>query len=250
MVDEILENEKRWLLEEKYKGIKTDDYFSDVQKLKSGYPVAYLIGNVDFLGCLIDLHYKPLIPRPETELWVQEIIEEHKGKDIDVLDLFSGSGCIGISVLKNIEHPKVDFGELNPEFVDQIEKNIKINFLEKTNHNVYRTDVFSEIPKENKYDLILTNPPYIDKDKMNTVQNSVSDNEDHASLFAEDQGLFFVKKIVDEGFAYLKDKGKIYIEYDPWQTELIEEYLNGKGIIKYSFWKDQFGKNRVVIIEK
>ena len=254
MSDEILKNEKRWLLEEKYGGNvlakESSEYLSDIKKLESGYPVAYLIGNVDFLGCHIDLESKPLIPRPETEFWVKEIIDEHKNSEsLKVLDLFSGSGCIGLSILKNINNCQVDFGELKQEHVDQIDKNISINSLDNTAYNVYQSDVLSSIP-EGEYDLILTNPPYIDKTKKETVQISVLDNEDPDALFADDQGLFFVKKIIDEGFTYLKDGGKIYIEYDPWQTDLIREYLDSKGISKYKYWKDQFGKNRVVIIEK
>lgn len=250
MDDEILKNEKRWLLEEKYGGSESPEYFSDVEKLKNGYPVAYLIGNVEFLGCHIDLKQKPLIPRPETEFWVHDIIEEYKGRDVEVLDIFSGSGCIGISILKNIEHPHVDFGELKRTYITQIEKNIELNHLTKSNYNIYQSDVFENVPKENKYDLIISNPPYIDENRKDTVQDSVLENEDHDALFAKDNGMFFIKKIISEGFPKLKDHGRIYIEYDPWQTEMIQEYLTGQGYVNYKFKQDQYGKNRVLILEK
>jgi len=275
----MLEREKKWLLVEKYGvknerdlvGEKSEAFFADLKRLKNGEPLAFVIGFVDFLTCKIDLKYKPLIPRPETEYWVNIFIKNNlknrKNKNgkvqpcsdknannnyenkIQILDLFSGSGCIGISILKKCQNCQVDFGEKNPKFIKQIKKNLKLNLTKNraSCYKIFKTDIFSGVPKNKKYDFILTNPPYIPKNKKNTVQTSVLNYEDYSSLFADDNGLFFVKKIIKNGFNFLKPNGKIYIEFDHRQKKKIEEHLK-KNKIKFNFQKDQYKKYRVLIL--
>ncbi len=256
-MNKIFEQEKKWLLEEKYNGEKCEAFFADIQKLERGFPVAYLIGNQPFLNCVIDLEYKPLIPRNETEFWVNDFIKEQKklnfakqnsASKIRILDLFSGSGCIGIALLKNIKNIKVNFGEIKAENIKQIRKNIKINKLQNRNYQIFHSDIFKNIPKQ-KYDFILSNPPYISYHKKKMVQNSVIENEDKLALFAIDDGLFFIKKIIIEGKRYLNKDGEIWIEFDSWQKKLIESFLKEQKITKFKFWKDQYQKYRVLILQ-
>ena len=121
------EKEENWLLQEKYNGQKCEAFLADLVKLKNGYPLAYLIGNQPFLNCIIDLEFKPLIPRPETEFWVNDFIEEQKKRyltkpdtTVQILDIFSGSGCIGIGILKNLQNTTVDFAELNKNYISRL----------------------------------------------------------------------------------------------------------------------------------
>ena len=160
--------EVRWLLQEKYSGRATLQAKQDMERLFRGEHVDYLIGFVKFLGCRIDLSYKPFLPRPETEYWTQQAIEDmvrflaqrSKGKKrIHCLDMFAGSGCIGIAVLKYIPSTLVDFAERDKRFLKQILLNIRINNTEEGRYRLFCSDVFSGIPSNQSYDFVFANPP-------------------------------------------------------------------------------------------
>lgn len=258
MNNSIFKKESQWLLEEKYKGRKCEAFFSDLKKLKSKIPLAFLIGNIDFINTKIDLEFKPLIPRPETEFWIYEYIFPQiqkmenfasQNSPLKILDIFAGSGCIGLSLLNNFKNTEVDFGEIKKENILQIKKNIKINSLENKNFNIFLSDIFQSIPKKS-YDFILANPPYISKDKIDTseLQNSVLENEDHLALFADDDGLYFIKKLILESKNFLNKNGELWIEYDPWQTNLIKKFLKGNNLNNFKIKKDQYNRNRFLKI--
>jgi len=241
----LFEREKKWLLNEKYSGAESPEYLADVQLLTNGHPLDYLIGSREFLGCHINLSEHPLIPRNETEYWLHDIIQSYRGPGI--LDVFSGSGCIGIACLHNIPHCRVDFAEKNPRFIKQIEKNLDLNQTDLDRYTVYESDVFSALPDNKQYDLILANPPYIAHDRRETVQDSVHEHEDCNSLYADDDGLYFVKHLINNTKKYLKPGGSLYIEYDPWQTPAIVEYIKtSHPTLSYQIIKDQFEKERVI----
>jgi len=248
----IVEQEKRWLLDEKYNGVVTDEYKDECALLEDGMPVAYLIGNIEFLGCHIDLEYKPLIPRAETEYWTDLFIKQVKKKysevelrNLEILDIFSGSGCIGIACAKHLQS-HVTIGELQEQNIAQIKKNISNNNLE--NISSYQSDVFSEISQK-KYSYILANPPYIDRNKDKQVQHSVTQNEDYTALFTDNQGLSFVYQLIDQAPEYLKINGELWIEFDSWQTDLIDTYLADKPTWSHTYLADQYNKPRVLILK-
>jgi len=243
------DREKKWLLEEKYNGVETPEFFADVQKLASGTPLAYLIGNIPFLGAVIDLDSKPLIPRTETEYWVDIVIKkEIKDSSLEILDIFSGSGCVGVGVLHNTKNIHVDFAELKTKHTKQIQKNLAINTLDPSRYDIFESNVFESLPKKH-YDIILANPPYISKNKKETVQDSVLHHEDPDALFAENEGLYFIEKLIKESKEYLKPQGKVFAEFDPWQKELLEDICKQNSITNYSFICDQYDKARVFVFQ-
>ncbi len=245
-----LEKEIGWLLKEKYHGKKTDDFEKDVKRIESGEPLDHIIGFTPFLNCIIDLSFRPLIPRTETEFWVEKALKDLKQKEgpFEILDLFSGSGCIGIALLKHLPNSTVDLGEYDQKLLLQISKNLEKNGLEKHHFNIFKTNCFDNVPPK-KYDYIFANPPYLSKDRLYDIQLSVKQYEPHRALFAPDNGLFFIKKLISESSQHLKQGGVLYIEFDTFQKEYIESYIP-RDEYDFSFRKDQFENWRVVVLTK
>lgn len=199
-------------------------------------PEEYKKGFKEFLGIKIDLSKRPLIPRPETEHWVKWFINQDHGK-IKCLDLFSGSGCVGVAVLKNIKDSVCHFGEIEDSFLEQIK--INCSDIDSSRYKIIKTDIFSGINE--KYDYILANPPYVAINRINEVGSDVLEHEPHIALFSGGDGMETINKFLDEVKNYLNDDGYAIMEFDPQQKEEIKEG---------EFFKDQFGEYRFVIIRK
>ena len=249
----VTAQEAQWLLSEKYAGVESDAFRADLERLKKGEPLAYVIGFSTFMGCTIDLSFKPLIPRTETEYWVEKAINEIQDtfgaeKKIHCLDVFSGSGCIGIAVLSRLSNATMDFAELNDALLSQIRKNIELNEITAERFNIYASDVFSGIPEGTKYDVIFANPPYIAYKDADRIQKSVLDHEPHAALFAEGEGMELIEKTFSEAGKYLMPGGRVYLECDDIQEEKIVSLLEHLRLTTYSLHKDQFGLFRWVSI--
>ncbi|HPM08226.1 HemK family protein methyltransferase [Candidatus Parcubacteria bacterium] len=240
-MNNFFEKQKKWLLDEKYQGKANEDFDKDLKRLASGEPLDYIIGFIMFLNCKIDLRYKPLIPRPETEFWVKEAIEEMKEsgkKNIEILDLFSGSGCIGIALLKNIPNCSVCFADIDKNCLDQIKFNLKENQIDENRFKIIKSDVFSNI--ESKYDYIFANPPYIPDARK--IQKSVSRYEPANALFGGTDGLKYIRIILKSFGNFLKEKGCLFLEIDSSHKKFFEEK-------KIKIFLDQYARPRYVKIK-
>ncbi len=209
-------------------------------------PEDYKKGFKEFLGVKIDLSKRPLIPRRETEYWTSLAIKEMKD-GVECLDLFAGSGCIGISIIKNVNNSFCDFGEKEDIFLEQIKINLDLNDIDSSRYNLIKTDVFSNIKK--KYDYILANPPYVALDRIDEVGEDVKMFEPSVALYGGNDGMEFIKIFLNEATNYLKDKGIVYLEFDPEQKQWINETIKDK-YSKFEFFKDRDNKYRFVKIEK
>lgn len=176
-------------------------------RLKKGEPVQYIVGNVDFYGNKINVNKNVLIPRFETEELVEKTInyiKKYFDKKIDIVDLGTGSGCIAITLKKEI-NCNMDAVDISSNALSVARENAKINNVDI---NFYEGDMLKPLNK--KYDVIISNPPYISYNEK--IMDIVESNEPHLALYAEDNGLYFYNKILESASKYLKDKSLLAFE--------------------------------------
>ena len=228
------------------KYLPSDKLDDGIKLLESDIPVQYIVGNVDFYGNTINVNNSVLIPRFETELLVDKLIKRCKdkfSKKIDILDLCTGSGCIAITLDKEIDS-NVDAIDISCDALDVALENNKKN---KTNVNFFESDIFSNVNK--KYDVIVSNPPYIsyDEDIMDIVRN----NEPHIALYAIDDGLYFYKEIIRDMSNYLNDNFIVAFEIGEKQSGLIVDIINLYfNDVNISIEKDYNDRERFIFIER
>ena len=225
-----------------------NNYYLDcLKKLEQAEPIQYIIGNVDFYGNIIKVNKSVLIPRFETELLVDKTIKKIKtlfpNQKIDILDLGTGSGCIAITLKKEI-NSNVDALDISIDAINTAKQNAKDNNIEI---NFIHQDMSTY--KEKKYDVIISNPPYIKYDEE--IMDIVKNNEPHLALYAEDEGLYFYKKIIDNIPYITKDKYLIAFEIGYTQAKSIIEYANQNlDNVEITIKKDYSDKDRFIFITK
>ena len=230
---------------EKHIGRETSEFLNDVVKMAQGEAFEYLMGEVNFCGAKVDLSLRPMIPRPETEFWVGQAIEQiaisNKQTVVRVLDIFSGSGNVGLAVLKNIPESQVDFIEYNTKLKEQIEISIEKNKFEKSRTNVLIGDVFDlHRPCLCKYNYIFAVPPYVPPQMREEVMKELG-AEDPLCFFDKEDGFFYIKKVLKEVRNYLNKGGTLFIEFDITYREKIEELVKENNFQNYCFLKDPYG---------
>lgn len=201
----------------------------DYKLLKNGYPIQYLIGYVDFYGYKINVNEDVLIPRYETEYLLEKVINISKkifSDKINILDIGTGSGAISI-VLKNELNSNVTACDISKKALNVAINNAKIN---NSNINFIESDIFSNI--NDKFDIIISNPPYISSDEV--IMDSVKKYEPNLALYAPKDGLYFYEEIIKDARKYLNDKFIIAFEIGWWQGNLIydiaKRYFNDSVI--------------------
>lgn len=244
-----MNKEREWLLREKYHGIESPEFFADLTRVENGEPIDYIIGFSTFLGCHIDLSKKPLIPRTETEYWVEKALSEiATDKPIKILDVFSGSGCIGIAALSHLPNAQVDFADIDENTIEQIKINLKKNTIDSSRCAVYKSDVFDGLTEGKTYDVIFANPPYIGTKHRERVQDSVFDHEPYTALFSGDDGMPLIKKTLVSLKDRLAPNGTFYLEFDDIQQGMLKMLLTDLNFTDFSLHKDQFGLVRMAKI--
>lgn len=235
-----MENNIEYL--KKYLKDKTLD--EGIELLNKGIPVQYIIGNVDFYGYNFKVNENVLIPRFETEELVEKTIKyinKYLNKKVDILDLGTGSGCIAITLKKELDC-NVDAVDISPKALEIAKLNAKNNNVDIT---FYEGDMLNPINKI--YDVIISNPPYIAYNEE--IMEIVKNNEPHTALYAEDNGLKYYKDIISNANKYLKEKSIIAFEIGEKQGNLILEYA--KNYFKDSIItveKDMQNRDRFVFI--
>ena len=215
------------------------------QQLAAYKPAQYIIGHADFFGMQLKVDERVLIPRPETEELVELILTENPEEQIRVLDIGTGSGAIALALAKNRPDWSVTAVDISQDALDLATENAKIQNLQIF---LKKSDCFTEISE--KYDIIVSNPPYISREDESEVGLNVLHSEPHLALFADEDGLAIYRRIVEDAKDYLTDGGKFYLEigYKQGQSvpDLFRKHLPEKRVRTL---KDQFGQDRMVVVD-
>ncbi len=237
-----------FLLQEKYRGKKSIAFYIDKLRLATGEPLAYIVGNQPFLKVNIDLSYKTLIPRPETEYWLYEYVfkrlRQAEQGNLKLLDIFSGSGCIALAIQKEFPKFYVCATDKSKRAIKQIKKNAKLNALNQI--KVLQSDLFGNI--DEKFDIIIANPPYV---PLRSISWPVLLWEPLEATFARKDGLLLIEKFLTQVSKYLNDNGEVYMEFEENQRKAILALLkNSTHWQTVQILKDQYGKDRVLFLKK
>lgn len=217
-----------------------------IKRLEKGEPIQYILGEVNFYGYPIKVSRHVLIPRFETELLVEKTLNKinkyFKNENIDILDMGTGSGCIAITIKKNLPTSNVDALDISKEA-------LSIATMNAQNNNTNITFIESDMTtyKDKLYDVIISNPPYISSEEP--IMELVKNNEPHLALYAKDNGLYFYKKIIDNIKYITKDKYLICFEIGYNESTAIVDYAKSKLTnINIYVEKDYSLKERFIFI--
>ena len=214
-------------------------------KLANHIPAQYIIGHAEFFGMQLKVDERVLIPRPETEELVELILAENLKENLKVLDIGTGSGAIALALAKSRPDWTITASDISQDALDLASKNAEIQNL---NIFLKKSDCFSEI--SSKYDIIVSNPPYISRSDESEVGLNVLHSEPHLALFADEDGLAIYRRIAEDSKDYLNDGGKIYLEIGYKQGQsvpaLFKENFPEKQVRTL---KDQFGQDRMVVVD-
>ena len=210
-------------------------------------PIAYIVGNREFMG--LDFYVKEgvLIPRPDTEILVEEVIELAKNKgDINILDIGTGSGAITVSLAKYLPNAKITSVDIEDIPLEVGRINAKSNEVEDRIEFV-KSNLFENIDKDMKFDIIVSNPPYIKREVVETLDKQVKDYEPYTALEGGEDGLDFYREITKQSKSYLKEKGILAYEVGHDQSEDVSKLMIDGGYTNIYTKKDLQGFERVVI---
>ena len=251
LLGKVLGKDKLYLItnkEEEVSKFKEREFYSLIEKRKNKMPISYILKTTEFMG--LDLHVEEgvLIPRGDTEILVEETLKfMDEDKEYEVCDLCCGSGAIGISIAHFRENTKVDL----IDYYDVPEKVTKRNIVKQKLSNrakFIKSDLLNEvINQQKKYDILVSNPPYIKEEVIDTLMEDVKDYEPHTALSGRNDGLDFYRRIVDDSDKILKENGILAFEIGHDQGEEVSNLMIEKGYKNVRVVKDLAGLDRVVI---
>lgn len=221
---------------------------SILEQLKQEIPIQYLLGKTSFYGLDLEVNENVLIPRPETEELVEWILESQKSKvesqKIRILDIGTGSGCIAISLAKNLPHATVFAIDVSEKALATAKINAKNNSEDVTfiNQNILETDDLKQ-----QFDVIVSNPPYVRHLEKAEIKKNVLDNEPHLALFvADNDALIFYKKIAELAKKNLSKNGQLFFEINQYLGKEMVDLLEKMNFKNIELRKDIYGNDRMI----
>ncbi len=216
--------------------------FKAIEQLKKNMPIQYVIGESEFMNLKFYLNNKVLIPRPETEELVSWVLSM-KPVNKKILDIGTGSGCIAITLAKFIKSCELTAWDINKEILEVARKNALSNKVKV----LFEIQDISRIKSDKKFDIIVSNPPYICNSEKKNIKENVLLFEPHKALFVDDNDpLFFYDKIIDFGKRNLNNNGNIFFEINENNNQKVSDLLIKAGFHDIELKKDYRLKNRMI----
>lgn len=216
-------------------------YETLLEKRRERIPLQYITGSQEFMGYSFLVSPATLIPRQDTEILVEEVSKTAKGKR--VLDLCTGTGCILLSLAKLCRLEKAVGTDISPEAVETAKKNAESLCVEA---GFYCGDLFQAVPVGERFDIIVSNPPYIPSAVIETLMPEVREHEPMSALDGDIDGLKFYREIVEQAKEYLTEQGQIFFEIGCEQGAEVSALLEAQGFRAVRVIKDLAGLDRVV----
>lgn len=231
--------------DQKISEVNAEKFLAALIRLKNQEPIQYIIGETEFYGLSFKVSQHTLIPRPETEELVAWILSETASVEVmGILDIGTGSGCIAISLAKNLPNAKISALDISEETLNIAKENATIN---KVKVNFYQLDVLTAEALPQLYDVIVSNPPYVREQEKGMMEQNVLKYEPEAALFVRDEDpLLFYRTISQLAKLQLKPGGKLFFEINEYLAEATVLLLKSEGFQNIVLKKDIFGKDRMI----
>lgn len=252
LLSNVLDVEKEYLFihdEEEVLKEKEEIFFRNLKRLVNGEPIQYIINSQEFMNLKFYVDNRVLIPQPDTEILVENVIliakklQENCQKEIKILDLCTGSGIIGVCLYKNLQNVKIFASDISKDALEVAKKNSK---LQKAEIVLLESDLFENIKE--KFDIIVSNPPYIETDVIEGLSEEVK-NEPRLALDGGKDGLDIYREIIKQAPNFLNENGYLALEIGYNQKESVEKMLKKFKYKNIMIKKDLSGIDRVIIGE-
>ena len=217
-----------------------------VKKRAQHVPIAYIIGEREFMGLPFKVTKDTLIPRPDTEILVENVLNNvDKDKEIEIVDIGTGSGAIILSLLVNLPKAQGKTVDISSKAIEVAKENA-VNLQVNDRCEFFVGDLFAPL-NDNKFDVIVSNPPYIPQKDIATLEDDVKEYEPVSALTDGGDGLSYYRRLLSEGKAYIKENGFIALEIGIYQSEDVKQIAMDNGWKNIKIIKDYAGIDMVVL---